>query len=259
MNERLKNAMAGKHINVGKIAQETGADPKTVQRWVNGRVPHPRHRWTISKLLAEREDYLWPGTTDVSIEGSPKTSEIISAYARRTDVPVSAWWEQFTKAESQIDLLGYAMLFLPEQHPDLAQLLIKKSERGCNIRLALADPDSPQVSDRDDEEGLGGTLPGRIKSTLLHLRELQGKPSIEMAYHRIPLYNSIFRFDGEMFVTPHMYGLHGSKAPLLHLRNLGKHGIFANFAEHFEAVWANATPIPQKMVASSVRAKVGME
>jgi hypothetical protein len=41
-----------------------------------------------------------------------------------------------------------------------------------------------------------------------------------------------------MFVTPHLYGLHGSKAPLLHLRQLESQGIFANFAAHFEAVWA---------------------
>jgi hypothetical protein len=46
-----------------------------------------------------------------------------------------------------------------------------------------------------------------------------------------------------MFVTPHLYGLHGSRAPLLHLRRLGPDGIFANFAAHFEAVWATTTSV----------------
>jgi hypothetical protein len=54
-----------------------------------------------------------------------------------------------------------------------------------------------------------------------------------------------------MFVTPHLYGLHGSKAPLLHLRRLGPQGIFAKFAAHFDAVWATTAPVEQ-----SVRVKM---
>src|SRR5437016_6474614 len=33
-----------------------------------------------------------------------------------------------------------------------------------------------------------------------------------------------------------------SLAPLLHLRCLGPSGIFANFAEHFEAIWRTTQP-----------------
>jgi hypothetical protein len=46
-----------------------------------------------------------------------------------------------------------------------------------------------------------------------------------------------------MFITPHLYGLHGSMAPLLHIRRLGDNGIFANFAKHFNNVWATTIPI----------------
>jgi hypothetical protein len=46
-----------------------------------------------------------------------------------------------------------------------------------------------------------------------------------------------------MFVTPHLYGLHGSMAPLLHLRQLSNDGIFASFANHFNVVWAKALPL----------------
>jgi hypothetical protein len=56
------------------------------------------------------------------------------------------------------------------------------------------------------------------------------------------MYNSLFRFDDDMFVTPHLYGTPGYSAPLLHVRRLGPDGVFANFAEHFEAIWATARP-----------------
>lgn len=51
------------------------------------------------------------------------------------------------------------------------------------------------------------------------------------------MYNSVFRFDEDMLVTPHMYGTPGYRAPLLHVRRLTSGGIFDAFASHFERVW----------------------
>jgi hypothetical protein len=193
-------------------------------------------------LLKEREDFLWPSE---ETNGAPtaQTAEIVAAYAHRADVPPSAWWHLFTKAQRQVDLLGFAMLFLPEQHPDLVDLLKEKAAATCKVRIAIADPTSIDVQRRDEEEQLGGTLPARIKTTLYHFQGLHNCHNIEVRYHTTPMYNSVFRFDDEMFVTPHLYALHGSKAPLLHLRRLGPHGIFENFATHFETLWATTTPV----------------
>jgi pyocin large subunit-like protein len=38
-NERLRSAMAKAQADVEAITQATGVDPKTVQRWLTGRVP----------------------------------------------------------------------------------------------------------------------------------------------------------------------------------------------------------------------------
>jgi hypothetical protein len=137
------------------------------------------------------------------------------------------------------------MSFLPEQHPRLVSLLKEKSMASCKIRIALADPTCGHVQERDAEERLGGTLPDLIRSTVYLFRELWHIDGIEIRYHTTPLYNSIFRCDNEMFVTPHLYGLHGSKAPLLYLRRLEEDGIFANFIDHFEVVWKSATVVEQ--------------
>ena len=59
-NERLRRAMAAAHVGVEEVSQATQVDPKTVQRWLKGRVPHARHRWTVAELVHEDERYLWP-------------------------------------------------------------------------------------------------------------------------------------------------------------------------------------------------------
>lgn len=240
-NERLRNAMNTAHIDLDTLTRITGVDPKTVQRWLNGRIPHPRHRWKIAELLKEREDFLWPQDSNIP---SPAihTSEIVAAYAHRNQVPLDTWWHLFLNAQENIDLLGYAMLFLPEQHSDLVSLFREKAASGCKIRIALADPTCIAVTIRDEEEQLGGTLPARIQTTLHHFRDISDLAGIDLRYHTTNLYNSLFLGDSEMFVTPHLYGLHGSRAPLLYLRSLGPDGLFANFASHFEAIWATTKP-----------------
>lgn len=65
---------------------------------------------------------------------------------------------------------------------------------------------------------------------------------IDVRVYAAPLYNSVFRFDDEMFVTPHLHGTPGSWAPVLHLRRLGSGGIFDRFAAHVDAVWAISHP-----------------
>ena len=109
--------------------------------------------------------------------------------------------------------------------------------------IALADPASDEVAARDRLEGLGGTLPGRIRSTIQHLEPLLSNPGVEVSYHGVPLYNALYRFDDQMLVTPYLYRLHGYQHPLLHLKRLGPAGIFESYAQQFEAIWTESQPI----------------
>ena len=213
-NERLRQAMTINHVDVAAVAVATGVDPKTVQRWQAGRLPHARHRWVIAKLLSEPEKTICGRNELTQAEGKvAETAEVIAAYGRRSDVPGSQWWQLFTQAQHQIDMLGYAMHFLPEQLPELPRLLKEKGLIGCHIRIALGDPSSDAIRKRDKEEQLEGTLPARIRSTLQHFRDAWDTPNIQIRLHAAPLYNSVFRSDDKMYVTPHLYGVHGSKVP----------------------------------------------
>jgi transcriptional regulator with XRE-family HTH domain len=241
-NERLRKAMATAHKSVQDLSEATGVNEKTVQRWLAGRVPHARHRWAVASLLVEDERFLWPTAEGALEPGAATTAEVVATYAHRADVPTKQWWDLIVGARRQVDLLAYAMLFLPEAHPRLPDLLRGKAAADCKVRILLGDPDSRQVAERDAEERLGGALVSRIRNSLVHFASLAGCEGVEIRLHATPLYNSTFRCDEEMFVTPHLYGAPGSWAPLLHLRRLGAGGMFDRFAQHLEDVWAISVP-----------------
>ncbi|WP_376793568.1 DUF5919 domain-containing protein [Thermogemmatispora sp.] len=248
-NERLRSAMARAHLDIEALAEQVHVDPKTVRRWLHGSIPHPRHRWKVSELLHVPETSLWTLNKDTTSSSKDCTSEIVAAYAHRSDFPPEAWWRLFLQAGRQIDLLGIALLFLPEQHPRLIELLKEKASAGCQVRIALANPDSEALRMRDAEEH-PGTLPPRIHTTLYHFRDILHYDGIQIRFHSTVLYISYARFDDEMVVMPQLFRLHGSKAPLLHLRSAVREGIFTNFAAHFEAVWETTASLEAVMGCS---------
>jgi hypothetical protein len=146
-------------------------------------------------------------------------------------------------ARRNVDLLGYSISFFPEQHSRLAQTLEEKCANGLKMRIALADPEGAEVAARDDLERLEGTLPTRIRATVVHLESLFSNFGVEMRYHHVPLYNAVYRFDDQMLVTPYLYRLHGYQHPLLHIKRLGPAGIFEGYAQQFEAIWAESSPL----------------
>jgi transcriptional regulator with XRE-family HTH domain len=242
-NERLRAALDRRRASIEAIAVAAEVDPKTVGRWLGGRTPHPRHRWAVAKFLNEDEEFLWPGVQRKSADPSSANAEIVSAYPYRADLPKSTWWELIEGAKRQIDLLGYTLYFLPMDHPHLIETLQEKCANGCKVRAAIAHPDSKYVADRDAEEDLALTLVVRIQTSLKYFAPLLTSENFEMRQQDVPLYNSIFRFDDEMLVTPHLYATPGSSAPLLRLRRLGPNGMFSRFATHFDSIWAQTTPV----------------
>ena len=123
------------------------------------------------------------------------------------------------RVRTNIDLLGYAMLFFPEQHPGLARIIEDKRVHGLRVRIALADPECAEVAARDALEGLGGTLPARIRSSLAHLGPLFANTGVEIRFHRVPLYNAMYRFDDQMLITPYLYKLHAWHSRLAIVRS----------------------------------------
>jgi transcriptional regulator with XRE-family HTH domain len=241
-NDQLRQALDAAQLDIAALASGTGVDPKTVQRWLSGRRPYARHRRVVAALLDEAESWLWPDAQPSTSELGPR-SEIVTAYAYRSELSPRRWWELFTRATQRIDLLGYTLYFLWEQHPRLPALLVGKADAGCAVRLIIADPDCRHVRMRDAEEQAAITLGARVQTTMRYLERFRCCQGIELRTQTAALYNSIFRFDDDMLVTPHLYGTLGHSAPLLHLRRRMPDGLFDRFAEHLDAIVATTTPV----------------
>src|SRR4051794_23487707 len=98
---------------VAEVATAVGVDPKTAERWIAGRPPHPRHRAAVADLLGQSETYLWEEVVKSRVSDQ-NGAELVTLFPHRAAVPSELWLELAAKAERQVDVLAYAALFLPE-------------------------------------------------------------------------------------------------------------------------------------------------
>lgn len=239
MNDALRRALAEARLRDTDIATALGVDPKTVQRWLAGRVPHPRHRWAVADLVQLDERDLWP---DLDGLGGQLYREIKASYPHRGAVPRTAWRQLFASAEREIGILVYAALFLAED-VELTRLLADKARAGVAVQLLVADPDSTRVSERGAEEGIGTAVAARVQNALALFRPLLSTEGVEARQHDTVLYNSIFRADDEMLINPQVHGIAAAYAPVLHVRRVEPGGMFDTYADSYERVWTEATPL----------------
>ncbi len=229
-------------LDSAALAAIASVDVKTVNRWLAGRIPHRRTRLRIAEALQEVEETLWPAARPDLQSGAPATAEVIGAYAHRADIPNDLWTSLVHRATERIDIIGYAYPFVFELLPRASEIIAAKCRAGCEVRLGFADPDCDHVAERDTLEQMGGTLPGRIRNALSMLGPLVDTPGCVVGLHSSHLYNSVFRFDDEMIVTPYLFRARGYQHTALYLRRLSQHGIFDSFADQFEQLWGTVTP-----------------
>ena len=86
-NLALRRALAERRIRDIDVATSLRVDPKTVHRWLDGRVPQPKHRWALADLANCHEYDLWPELVGIS----PIGPEVVSTYTHRGAVPRDVW------------------------------------------------------------------------------------------------------------------------------------------------------------------------
>lgn len=241
-NERLESAMTARRLTSRAIAAHLEVDPKTVDRWLAGRTPHRSHRQALAGLLDKPESYLWP-KADPGRELSRSQAELVTLYPHRSDVPRELWHELVMSSTRQIDMLVYAALFLPEQFPGFVRTLADKAATGCIVRVALGDPESEAVKQRGAEERFGEGIDSRARLALRHYAPLVGLPGATVGLHGTTLYTSIYRYDDDMLVSPHLWGTSAYFAPVMHLRRIDGGTLFSAYTDNFDAVWARTVPV----------------
>ena len=242
-NERLRAALLRKGITPAQLAEQLQIDVKTAERWVGGRVPYRKNRYTVATLLGVDESYLWPDALTRDEVAAASESEVITLYPHRWAVPREVWAQHFAGAEREIDMFTMAGLFIAEDS-GVVRRFREKAEAGVRLRLLISDPDAPAVALREVEEETGiGVVAARVRNVLALLRPLRDVDGIEFRLHDTCLYSSIFRSDDDMIVTMHVYGVAGSNAPTLHLRRVPGGDMVNLFQETFESIWYDSTPL----------------
>lgn len=235
-NERLRATLAESEYNEDLIAKEIGLDPKSVQRWITkGVVPRRATAQRAARLLGVSVSWLWP-ELEVDRE-SASHAEIVTLYPHRSEVPNHLWLDLLTSSARRIWLYANASLFLPEDNPESIDIIRRKAESGVEVKILMADPDSPECVQRGIEERLFDAIPARVRMALAYYAPLVGMPGVEFLLQRATLYNSIFVYDDEMLVNQHVYGMYGYMAPILHLRRIEGGDFFDMYIKSFERVW----------------------
>lgn len=238
MNERLRRAMLRAGLDPATLATMAEVSAKSVERWLaETSVPYPRTRYRVAAILQEDESYLWPNAVD---KASLTGAELVSTWPRRQDVPRHLWTELLRGAERNIDYVAFAGLFLAEEIPDWIPTLRAKAQAGARVRMLFGDPDGTQLAARDAEYEIGGGVGGRVSAVLAYYRSLVGQ--LEIRLHDTPLYASIYRFDDDMIVNSHVYGILAAYTPTMHIRRVDG-AYFNTYLESYEKIWASARPL----------------
>ncbi len=241
-NERLRAALLQRGMTPTELAESVGVDPKTIERWIGGRIPYRRHRYRVASKLGIDEAYLWPGALAAEQVASASESEVLVLYPHRWAVPRDVWGQLFDSAEEEIGVLVYSGMFIVDD-PGLLALFRAKAEQGVRVRILLGDPDCPEVAARGALEGIGDALASKIRNAIVLYQPLRGMDGVEIRLHSTVLYNSIFRADGQLLVNSHVYGFPASQAPVMRLRRVAGGTMVTTYIESFDRVWSEAVPL----------------
>jgi transcriptional regulator with XRE-family HTH domain len=238
--EPLCRALLRVRLREDDVAARLGVDPKTVRRWLNGRVPYPHNRTAIAELVGADEAELWPDAGGL-LAARIRPEELGTMYPHRWAVPREVWVQLFGSAEREIGILAYSALFLAED-AEMLQTLADKGRAGIAVRIALGDPDGLRIAERG-EEGIGVAVRAKIRNALTLFRPLSAVENIEIRLHRTVLYNSIYRADGELLVNQHCYGIPAAQAPVFCLCDTDGGEMTALYVDSFERVWDSSAAL----------------
>jgi hypothetical protein len=242
-NERLRALLLERGVTPGKLAETVNVDAKTVERWITkGRPPYRTHRFEVAAFFGVDESYIWPGALGREQVAAVSESEIVGVYPHRWAMPRDTLGHFFSKAEHEIGVLVYSGMFIAED-AGVLRLFTERARAGVRVRILLGDPDSRNVDERGETEGIGGeSLAAKVRSSLLLFRPLLGEPGAEIRLHSTVLYNSIYRADEQLLVNTHIFGTMASNAPVFHLRKIPGGEMTSTYMDSFERVWDGAAP-----------------
>lgn len=251
VSDQLRSVLEQRGIHPDELAEACEVDPKTVRRWMGGRVPRTTLQVQVARYLHLDRAVLWP--LDQATDGCEHAGlGLVAMYPDRASVPRETWLNLLGEAQQHIDVLVYSGTFFAQTNPRVARMLADRAAQGVRVRLCFGDPNGRAVAIRGQEEGIGDALAAKIRASLSYYRSLLTTDGCEVRLHDTTLYSSLFRYDEDILVNPHVWGQPASANPVFHFRE--QPGSLAeNYRNSFDAVWATArswTPTPERTAAN---------
>ncbi|WP_323183442.1 XRE family transcriptional regulator [Streptomyces sp. NBC_00091] len=173
--------------------------------------------------------------------------ELVHSYPYRSACPSTTWAKLVAETTTDMLLSGYTNYFFWTMIPDFTGIIRKKAGNGCRVRFLLGDPNGETTRQREAIEDAALTVSTRIRMTLEQLDRIGPLDGLEVrvsapedATNHVGL--SVFLFDSDALVTPHLARVIGHDSPMFHLRRQNKEGMFDRFSGHAEELWERGTP-----------------
>ena len=238
MNETLCRALIQARLTEEDVATRLQVDPKTVRRWLEGRVPYLRHRWAIAAMVGADETDLWPQLRSTRT----RPEEVLAIYPHRDGVPREVWLRLFSSAEHEIGILDDTDMPVATD-PPIAAVLAERARSGVKMRICLHDTNSSAGTQAVVCPDSGDTSEIRVHEALAIYAPLHAQGKVEIRLHRGVVYNSIYYAEDQMLVSQHVYGTPVKSAPVLHLLRAEDTDMAAAFSEAFETAWATGARV----------------
>jgi transcriptional regulator with XRE-family HTH domain len=235
MNETLCRALLRARLSEEDVAAHLQVDPKTVRRWLEGRVPYMRHRWAIAALLGVDETDLWPQLRTAQT----RPDEVLAVYPHSNAVPWDVWLRVLGSAQQEIGILDDPGMPLVGGQL-VSEVLAERAQCGVNVRICLSGLGVRRVCQPEASTG-SNAAKGDVRDQRAIYLLLGKKGSIKFRLHRNAMYTSIYFADDQLLVSQHAHGIIAGQAPVLHLKRAQDGDMADAYLSAFEQVWMDAT------------------
>jgi transcriptional regulator with XRE-family HTH domain len=221
VNESLYRALIRAGMSVEDAASRLDVDPKTVRRWLEGRVPYQRHRWALAAMLGVGDLDLWP---ELRGHGG-RPGDVVVVHLRHGEVGADVWLELFGSARQEIGILEDDEMPVSRM-PGIVGVLNDRVAAGIQVRICRPASAAAAPQPSPVPGAIGRDAPLRLHSP------------IEVRLRRDGMYGDLCFADERMLVSQKAFGVPAVRCPLLILERQDDSGLFAMYRAAFERVWA---------------------
>jgi lambda repressor-like predicted transcriptional regulator len=252
-NERLRAAVLESGLAMEDVARQAGMDPKTLERAIAGRTPHPRNRHALAAVLQSDPTELWPdsyGPTGSGVSLS-ELAGVERVYTTRSDFLSDMPPETLFGGASSVVSAGLSNNLLCQHYADrrLERLIIA----GAVVTCLFLDPTGPSMAAREIEEGHdAGHLSSLTTLNITHLQRLRSHLDEPIRDRlRLATYDQTIRFNiivvkrpeaATAVVQPYLPRTRGVDSPTFVVRQMAEPGLFDTFYQVLADLNDGASP-----------------